>query len=412
MLDVLTTITSQGEKITLFGKIDEATHTIELNFHMTSKVADFGREIIYQPKMDFQVVDMGARSYSVYGCKFTKNQLSFSSTAVSVIKGTFERLIEESTLSKKYNTVWFSFDGIEKLFSLESFITQYEENGEITFTKGKKNISEYVLSQELVCTVESVFNGIYQSDKLYNLNITQDKAINLTFQNVLSAEALLQTVEKVKLYFEFILKQELQIRNIRFSNSTDVDRQSKIIYDPILQPHTFIRSVKDDSFRDGEEKLFSGLKKWLELFDKYSEVIRIWQKTIYNTNVSGEDLFIWRCQAYELLCSITKPILDKAITLKERRQANPNLKNFLSATNSIYKFSANLDPQYYKDLKEVRDKLTHNNPLKVVTDLQKTNSFALIEYFLIKTIGKIMNIEGVPQSLYLGASSNRVKSQN
>lgn len=65
---MLTTIISEGEKITLFGKIDETTHTIELNFHMPSKVADFGRETIYQPKIDFQVIDMGARSYSVYGC--------------------------------------------------------------------------------------------------------------------------------------------------------------------------------------------------------------------------------------------------------------------------------------------------------------------------------------------------------
>lgn len=85
----------------------------------------------------------------------------------------------------------------------------------------------------------------------------------------------------------------------------------------------------------------------------------------------------------------------------DKKQANPNLRNFLSAVNELYCFNPRLSNQYFKDLKEVRDKLTHNNPRKRISDVQEFNSYSLINYFFIKTFAKIMSIENIKSTLVL-----------
>lgn len=179
-------------------------------------------------------------------------------------------------------------------------------------------------------------------------------------------------------------------------------RSSKLIFDTILQPKTFIKDIKNNPYPESTDALFSGLDGWLRNYDKYFDVIKIWQKSIYNINVAEEDLFIWRCQAFELLCTINTEIYDKAFSLKEEKQAYPNLKNFLMAVNDMYVILKDLDAKFFVDVKNVRDKLTHNNPKKTVSDLQKENSYRLINLFLIKTMGEVLNIKGVsPEGFFL-----------
>lgn len=98
---------------------------------------------------------------------------------------------------------------------------------------------------------------------------------------------------------------------------------------------------------------------------------------------------------------MNEEIFNKANSLKGKKQQNPNLRNFLNAVNALYGISKTIDQQFFGDVKEVRDKLTHNNPTKQVTERQKKNSYVIIEYFLIKTISKIMGITGIPASLFL-----------
>lgn len=210
-----------------------------------------------------------------------------------------------------------------------------------------------------------------------------------------SIDELLELVDKTKKYFEFVLKQEILLTDIHFCDCETRYRSSKLIYDPILRAKTFVEEIKDRPYPESIDVLVSGLDGWLNNYDKYYDVIKLWQKSIYNINVSHEDLFIWRCQAFELLCTINKEIYDSAYSLRNPKQPYPNLNNFLTATNNLYDFFKGLDVKYFVYVKDVRDKLTHNNPEKTITAAQKENSFSLIEFFLIKTLCKTMSINGV-----------------
>ncbi len=406
MLDVFTVITIEKEELNLFGKINEANGDIELHLPMTStKAIEFGRDIIYQPKINFPVLDMTALQYSVYGCKFHRIQHSFNNAGINTIMGKFDRLVCEEELNKKYDIISFSFEGIEKLFPLESFDTEFGgTDKEIIFSKGKHEIISKNLIDNIACTIESSFTGVYKSKKLYNLDVKQTKVIRLEFESTKTIDELLEVLYKIKKYFEFILKQEIKLTNINISNGNSTHRQGELVYDTILIPQTFIKEI-DKSFKPVDaDVFFKGLNGWLREYEKCSEVIRLWQKTIYNSNVSPEDLFLWKCQAFELLCSLYSNIHKKANLLKEKKQANPNLKNYMSAVSSIYKLCETLDKKYYKDVKDVRDKLTHNNPMKTISEDQKKNAFSLIDYFLTKTIGVICEIDCISTNLLLKVS--------
>lgn len=403
MLDVFTVITIEKEEFNLFGKINEANGDIELHLPMTStKAIEFARDIIYHPKINFSVLDMTALQYSVYGCKFYRTQLSYNNAGINTIIGKFDRLVCEEELDKKYDTISFSFEDIEKLFPLESFDTEFGgTDKEIIFSKRKHEIISKNLIDNIACTIESSFTGVHKSENLYNLDVKQTKVIRFEFVNQKTIDELLEVLYKFKKYLEFILRQEIKLINIAISNGNSTYIQGKLVYDTILKPQTFIKEI-DKSFRPVDtNKFFKGLNGWLREYEKCSEVIKLWQKTIYNNNVLDEDLFLWKCQAFELLCSLYSNIREKANLLKEKRQANPNLKNFMSAVSSLYKFCETLDKKYYKDVKDVRDKLTHNNPMKTISEDQKKNAFSLIDYFLTKTIAVICEIGCISTNLWL-----------
>ena len=99
MIDVLKTLEIEGDQITLFGKIDDEKHTVVFNYHVTNKASmDLRENIIRYPKIDMFVHDMEAQQYSIYGCKFSKSQLSFSKEGVVTLFGTFDRLVKEDEL--------------------------------------------------------------------------------------------------------------------------------------------------------------------------------------------------------------------------------------------------------------------------------------------------------------------------
>lgn len=403
MIDVLATIKIGDVPLTLFGKIDESKHRIELNYQIISEASMKLSEIIYNPKLDLAVVDTRANQYSVYGCKFTNATTSFSNAGITLLQGVFDRLVKEETLGKQYIAVQFRFKGIEKIFPLERFSTTFETpEDQLSFIKESQQIYQYSMCNGMECLIKSKFTGVTQSDNLFELEVKQYKAVSLTFKEKKCIEELIEIVKVVKKYFEFILKQEISLTSVEFTNEGTGDfRKGQLLFDPLLQPHTFIKELPNNPYRGSAGDLLNGLNGWLDKFNQYSSVIDIWQKTVYNTNVSADDLFIWRCQAFELLCTLNEEIFNKANSLKGKKQQNPNLRNFLNAVNTLYGISKTIDQQFFGDVKEVRDKLTHNNPTKQVTERQRKNSYIIIEYFLIKTISKIMGITGIPVTLFL-----------
>lgn len=111
----------------------------------------------------------------------------------------------------------------------------------------------------------------------------------------------------------------------------------------------------------------------------------IWKKVIYNYSVSDEDVFLWRCQAFEMLCELNNDIYEEAIKIKDKRQQEPNLNNYLNALNQVHPF-INCSNQDFIDVKEVRNLYTHNNPKKRVTERQWYNSIHIIHLALIEGI--------------------------
>ena len=403
MIDVLATINIGDALLTLFGKIDECKHRIELNYQIISEASMKLSEIIYSPKLDLTVIDTRANQYSVYGCKFTNAKTSFSNAGITLLQGVFDRLVKEETLGKQYISVQFRFKGIEKIFPLERFNTIFETSeNQLCFIKESQQIYQYSMCNGMECLIKSNFSGVTQSDNLFDLEVKQYKIVSLTFKEKKCIDELIEIVRVVKRYFEFILKQEISLTNVEFTNEGMGDfRKGQLLFDPLLQPHTFIKELPNNPYRGSADDLLNGLNGWLNNVNQYSSVIDIWQKTVYNTNVSAEDLFIWQCQAFELLCTLNEEIFNKANSLKGKKQQNPNLRNFLNAVNTLYSISKTLDQQLFGDVKEVRDKLTHNNPTKQVTERQRKNSYIIIEYFLIKTVSKIMGIKGIPVTLFL-----------
>lgn len=408
MIDVFSILKVGAEPLTVFGKIDEINHQIELNYQIiNAQSLELREKLVYGPKFIIQLTDTQAQLYSIYGCKISCATMSIAQSNVVVLNGSFDRLIREDCLEKLYEFILFSFVGIEQIFPLEKFTTELEDDENmLKFVKEKRQTTVYKLNDELECTIESRFHNAIKSDSLVNLDIQQEKVIRLTFSEAKTVDELLLVLGQVKTYFEFILKQEIKISLIEFGSVSTKDfKNSILLYDDLLQPKTYIKAVPQNPYRDSAGKLFCGMRGWIQLYDKYSDVIEIWEKTIYNTHVSKDDLFIWRCQAFELLCTIDPVVYSKATALKGPKQAHPNLKNFLSATNEIYGLFPNIDCHYFKDVKEVRDKLTHNNPKKAVTEDQKYNSQMLIDYFFTRTVMKTFQISGIPMCIALKPQS-------
>ena len=218
MIDVLKTLVIEGEQITLFGKIDDEKHTVVFNYHVTNKASmELNKNIIRYPKHDMPIHDMEAQQYSMYGCKFVRSQLSFSEAGVVTLFGTFDRLVKENELAGKYDTVIFSFHGIEKIFSLERFETQYDfDSGKTVITKGENETLKFTLCGDIECFIESQFNGIVKSENLYDLDVKQNKVIRLKCPEQRDINELLGLVNKNKKYFEFVL------------NSKDFDSKPKL----------------------------------------------------------------------------------------------------------------------------------------------------------------------------------------
>lgn len=402
MLEVFTTAYVDNQSFPLFGRIDERGGKIWLNCQTHNKAAnDFAREIMYQKKMDIQMLDTDGKAYRVCGCKFISVRRHLVKAQIANIEGEFERLIQEDESDAEYDMVWFSFTSIDELFSYERFETKLESEGNaLCFTKERRRVLECEFTDGIRCFVQSSFKGIKRSVSLHNLDVKQRKMIRLEFSDKKSVDDILSYVIKIKSYFEFILQREIGIEHVMFRNA-EASGGSKLIYDPILIPMTRIRECKSDNHFE-ETALIDGLKSWMNCYDDYRNAIKIWQKTIYNQSVTEEDLYLWRCQTFEIICTITKEIYEKSKSYMGQRQTSPNIRNILEAVSDIYKVTTFEEKEvYFADAKRVRDKLTHNNPAKTISEVQRSNSFRLIDFIIKVIMSRIIGIPPIPASLAL-----------
>ena len=398
MIDIVTTfpIKQEGSAciINLFGRINESNRTFDLHYELDSNSDALTRPgALLGQTFNMRVKSTSAQIYIVYDCTIISQSLAFSGSGMGTVSGRFDRLIKQNHSDDTYDKMMFSFDGIEHLFPLINFqIDMPRYDGPLTISRPALEEKEHSVTDSISGSIVSDFGSI-SSEPISEIHISQKKHIVLSFTNKQTACELIKTLTRVKQYIEFLCSREIQLSDIQFSSSDPNNwKSAEVISDPILIPCTFIKPIESDPYGFSEEDFFAGLQGWLNHVDKYSRVIDIWKKTIYNSNVSAEDLFIWRCQAFELLCTLTEEIKESAKKKLVDDQSYPNIRNYLCEVNSRYDI-ADFAESHFSKTKVIRDILTHNNPDKTASDEQFRNAYTLIHYFLVASIGEIMDFK-------------------
>ena len=398
MIDIYTTLSGNNNghdcEITCTGTIDESKRTIELHYELNSdSIALTKPENLLGKKFTIGAKSTTSQFYIAYGCFFPQNKLFLSSSGMGAISGSFESLIMQDNPDETYDKMMFTFEGIEQMFTLIDFQVDLPDyDGPLTISRPGLEEKRYPVNDSTSGSIVSIFDNI-PTEPVPVIHIGQKKYITISFASAQTAQSLLVTLSNIKQYIEFLCSREIQLSDIHFSSENpNCWKTAKVIKDPILIPNTFIVPIESNPYGFSEEDFFSGMQGWLTNADKYSRVIDIWKKTVYNSRVTDEGLFIWRCQAFELLCALTEEIEVVARENLADTQSYPNIRNYLYAVNSKYDIAAIAEPHFSKT-KDVRDILTHNNPRKTATDSQRKNAYNIIWHFLITTMGKIMGFK-------------------
>lgn len=203
-------------------------------------------------------------------------------------------------------------------------------------------------------------------------------------------DSLTALLVKVREYFEFLIDNEISVDRIIYSDSEGTSIE--IINDKFLMSKN--DCLFNQTIQEKPETVIKDMNQWLLHYETNKEVIHIWRKTIYNRQVSDEDVFIWRCQSLELLCTLYKPLFDEAKQrIKEpKKQTFPNLSNFLGALNAKRKFIV-CDNAYFDEVKKVRDVYTHYNPKKHISEREWWNASHLIQIALKAALGYVMELK-------------------
>lgn len=203
-------------------------------------------------------------------------------------------------------------------------------------------------------------------------------------------EALITPLLRVREYFEFLIDSEIYIDQVGYLDESGTSIE--ILNDKLLMSKN--ACLFDKTASQKTDEIEKGINQWLSHYEPYKEVFKIWRKTIYNRQVSVEDIFIWRCQSLELLCTLYQPLLDDAKRLinNPKKQSFPNLSNFLVALNAKCNFIM-CDNAYFDEVKDVRNVYTHYNPNKHISEREWRNASHLIESALKAGVGYVMGLD-------------------
>ncbi|ERJ11040.1 ApeA N-terminal domain 1-containing protein [Haloplasma contractile] len=336
----------------------------------------------------------------------TKTYFSQDNKSVISHYFTFTDLIENPSDNYLYSHVNFTFTKIEQLFERTTFNTQFPtdvNNNELILSLKVPQDKEIKISKNKTIIFSTHFNGLVSSDHLFDVSIKQEKQIQLKYNDLKSIEEIYDDIDKIKLYFEFLLNTRIKIKDINFLDTVKYNQTNLMLskyYFEIINENTKIKN----RFRGSIDELGNSMVLWFSLIEKFHESINIWKKTIYNQTIDERDLFLWNCQAFETLCQKDENIYNEALKhtkAKNTRLQYPNLSDYMKAIEKVIDFSINNGEKYYKDVVKVRDKFTHNNPKKIVSEEQIKQSFDLIKYFYTSLIASKLGNMKIARSVML-----------
>lgn len=363
-----------------------------------------------------QVVGMDGKHYSLYRCYFANYRESFADGELVVtVKVYFDLVIKQRNLDTTYCGCSFTFQNIEKLFPLNEF--------DINLCGEKVEKIEIDLMREApVCAslcegvslrIESEYTGLHRGDQICSMNIGQTKRVYLTFSDAQKLDYILQLIKQLKEFFELCLLCELQLGDVRLGTGASRDRD-KIVCSPLYVCDGAAFCEDALSFYGTSDNIISGIQGWIKNYQTLQLGMSIWQKQIYNTRIDQSDLILWNGQAIEAICEHYTPLFGKAKKHAESRAVqagkksagSPNLVDYLHAINE-YSQSGDSYTNHFMDAKKVRDKLTHNNPQKTVSQNQLKNTELLLAFYVQKALFSIIGLQGFKRAPLL--FSNDIK---
>lgn len=300
------------------------------------------------------IIDEMGQWFTAYDCIC---QSKVTKIDTIIILGQYKTLIKGRKIPKG-GVLSFHFEG------LENFLSRFLEFQDFEFSR---------------------------KDNSWSL-LNNEKTVEVTAQvsNIDCINSLITPLVKVREYFEFLIDTEIYVDRIVYSDG--MGTSIEILNDRLLmsQNDCFVNKISLEK----PETIVEGINKWLLHYESYKEVMSIWRKTIYNRQISDEDVFIWRCQSLELLCTLCKPLFDEAKhhIKNPKRQSFPNISNFLEALNSKHKF-IECDKTYFNEVKYVRNVYTHYNPEKHISEREWRNASHLIEIAWKVALGYVMELD-------------------
>lgn len=324
---------------------------IPLTSEKSLEVADF---LFAKRFGTIAIVNEKGQKFTAFDCICVRKVINIDKITIS---GQYKTLIKGLNIPQS-GVLSFHFEGLEHYFSKESEFKNFEHP--------LKENEWSLINNEGTIEVATKISGIEY------------------------IESLITPLLRVREYFEFLIDNEIYIDQVIYSDEGGTSIE--ILNDKLLMSENDCLFDKTTSHKT--DVIEKGINQWLSHYESYKEVFKIWRKTIYNRQVSVEDIFIWRCQSLELLCTLYQPLLDDAKRLirNPKKQSFPNLSNFLEALNAKCNF-IKCDNTYFDEVKDVRNVYTHYNPDKHISEREWWNASHLIESALKAGVGYVMGLD-------------------
>ena len=355
--------------MTIYGRttiqLNEWKCGVDVIFHMpmqrleiiipitSEKSFEVGDYLFAKKFGEIVIVNEKGQKFTAYECVCFRKVTNIDKITMS---GQYKTLIKGSTIPQA-GVLSFHFEGLEHYFEKSEFT-----NSEQSLKENEWSLIDNEGSKEIATKISGTEN----------------------------IESLIMPLLRVREYFEFLIAKEIYIDKVVYSNKAT--ETIEILNDKFLISKN--ECFFDETSTQSPEVIEKGINQWLSNYETYQEVFKIWRKTIYNWQVSVEDVFIWRCQSLELLCTVCQPLFDDAKQLikNPKKQKFPNLSNFLGALNAKCHF-IDCDDSCFDEVTNVRNVYTHYNPDKHITDREWYNSTHLIEMALKVAIRYVMGLD-------------------
>lgn len=204
---------------------------------------------------------------------------------------------------------------------------------------------------------------------------------------------LRKIINRVIDYWGFTLGVEVFLDYMIFETE-EGENVGRIIYDSDINYMVPKMIRVEDRYKQPYNKIEQELNKWLTIYPTYHEVIDIWRKTLHCKGVTEEDIFIWRCQSFELLCSLNVELRKSANEKMAPEQKYPNICNYLAAANERLTF-LNCDVSYFQSVKKARDIYTHYNIKKDIGESEWKNANNIIRKALYRTMEELFSVSRI-----------------